>query len=60
MISNLNPITIGLQISLNKRMYDQKLISYEKYSKANEILQKRLTECEKCCIINLNEKKLNC
>ena len=38
-----NPITIRLQIALNKRMYDVGNISYGMYSQTNEILVSRLT-----------------
>jgi hypothetical protein len=38
----LNSITIKMQIVLNKRMYELKKISYDTYSKANEVLVSRL------------------
>ena len=51
-----NPVTIKLQMGLNQRMYDAGKISYEIFSKANEILISRLQLCSDCDIISLNEK----
>jgi hypothetical protein len=52
-----NPITIKLQISLNRRMYERAKISYNTYSKTNEILISRLTSSEEYSIITHNEMK---
>jgi hypothetical protein len=59
MKNNLNPITIKLQMGLNQKMYANGKISYDMYSKANEILISRLTESERCDIISLNEKNIH-
>ena len=47
MSETLTTSKIKLQIGLNKRMYDTGKISYTMYSRANEILQGRLTDSEK-------------
>jgi len=46
-----NTITINLQIALNKKMHEAGHISYKTYSKTNEILISRLTNCNKGDII---------
>ena len=54
----LDPITIKLQMGLNKRMYDNKKISYAMFSKTNEILISRLTQAENYDSITLNEQTI--
>ena len=56
MQNNFNPVTIKLQMGLNQRMYDIGKITYEMFSKANEILISRLQLCNDYDIITLNEK----
>jgi len=51
-----NFIIIKLQMGLNQKMYDIGKISYEMFSKANEILISRLQSCNDYSIITLNEK----
>jgi hypothetical protein len=55
----LNPITIKLQMALNKRMYDKGKISYDLYSQTNNILISRLTKIGNSGIITLSEKPQN-
>jgi hypothetical protein len=50
-----DPVTIKLQMGLNRRMYAGGKISYAMYSHANEVLISRLTKAETCGIITLNE-----
>ena len=57
MQSMFNTVTIKLQMGLNQKMYDIGNISYDMFSKANEILISRLQSCEECDIITLSEKK---
>ena len=55
MQNNMTQVKIKLQIGLNQRLYDSGKISYDMYSKANEILISRLTQSKNCDIITLNE-----
>jgi len=55
MTQKLNPVTIKLQMGLNRRMYETGKIPYDLYSKTNEILIGRLTNAEEHDIITLNE-----
>lgn len=43
MVDSFDSVTIKLQITLNKRMYGAGRISYDTYSKVNDILQAKLT-----------------
>jgi len=56
MQNNINPITIKIQMGLNKKLYDIGKISYEMFSKTNEILISRLNIYNDRDIINLYEK----
>ena len=58
MQNNFNPVTIKLQMGLNQRVYDIGKITYEMFSKANEILISRLQLCNDYDIITLNEKNI--
>ena len=49
-------LTIKLQIALNRKMYEQKRISYNIYSSANEILNNRLTNSNESDIISHSER----
>ena len=46
MQNNMTQVKIKLQIGLNQRLYDSGKISYDMYSKANEILISRLASCK--------------
>lgn len=38
--------TVQLQIDLNKRIYEKKAISYHVFSKANDLLQTKLSQLQ--------------
>lgn len=46
MLNNFELAAIKIQIALNRRMYDRKKISYNMYSRVNDILISRLTVSE--------------
>jgi uncharacterized protein YqgQ len=55
MFSSLSTIDIESQIILNKVMYEKGSISNDMYAKANDILQRQLTESKRSDIITYNK-----